>query len=185
MRHSRRRYRSRRHRRQNTVWQPFKITHTKANIPQGYSSSYIGTLYPGVLNRAGTLDPFEDQHTLQRIRGQIFHQASSTNTTYGEVMPVNVAMFKVPAAVGASGLTDADMPNLFQSGSGEDFPFYMACLCGDSVETRTEVVDNRAKRRMDPGDSFVFSASYDSSGQGTQVDITISINFRLLWSLLK
>lgn len=174
----------------NTVWQPAYISKDEMNIAaQTEKSIYLGTVLPGVYDpnaNPAAIDPFDNQHTLQRLRGVCLHEVYG-NSGQDSLVHVNTAAFKVPVAVAGHITSDADMPNLFQSGDGEDYPYFMSHVCGtgrSSPTSNVDAIDNKAKRRFDPGDALVFSASYYNSSTETTLDLYIGLNLRFLWSLI-
>lgn len=181
MRHYRRSSRPKR-RQHNTVWQPQTYAEEIANLPSKTGQNrFLFTLTPGV-STGNIVDPFDDQHVLERIRGTFFHDVKGS-TGYGGAVLLNLAAFKVPAAVSKS-ISNADMPNLFESGAGEDFPLFYNCVCGTLITDNVSLIEGKSKRRFDPGDVLVFCISYYNSDTATTLDMSIGLNLRILWKLL-
>lgn len=173
----------------NTVWQPVYYRKILNDMPSRVQTPfYIGTLIPGVLGDGSTnVDAFDNQHTLQRIRGQCVHQVEPATSAEG-IVPVNLAAFRVPAEIGFNVQSDADMPNLWESGAGENYPYFESVLCGygDSQPSQNiHEIDNRSKRKMDPGDVLVLSGTYYNDGTATTLDLHLALNLRFLWGLRK
>ena len=186
-RNYRRRNYSRR-RRENTVWQPYIQTWDQQNIPsKSFQHKLIDVVYPGIAKTGRTEDDyFEDQHVLERIRGTCLHNVDSGGGQTGQLVAVNMALFKVPAQLTES-LSDADMPDLFKSGDGEDYPLFMSMICGvgaDEPTSNLDVVDNKSKRKLDVGDAFALCLSYYNASTSTSLDLRIMLNLRFLWKLL-
>ena len=173
----------------NTVWQPYRVHKVIDNlVSQTETTFFMGTVTPSVVELDGSVDPFDNQHTLERIRGQAAHVVEGSNSTSSDIVAVNLAAFRIPAEVADNVRTNAEMPNLWRSGAGENYPFFMSCLCGTNAVELTdnvENVDSKAKRRFDPGDILVISGSYFNNGTNTTLDLHLSLNLRFLWSLIR
>lgn len=180
-----RRLRRYRRRPQNTVWQPWRY-HAELTLPANtnVNNKFLGAIYPGVVESDTSVDSFDDAHILERIRGAVLHNA---NGGVGDsVVLLNTGIFVVPKVL-ADKLTDTDMPNLFHSDDGEDYPLYQSHICGTqggAPSSNIDQIDNKAKRRLSPGDILAVTISWQRvDGSGT-VKIQLALNFRILWKLL-
>ena len=151
---------------------------TNANIK-------IAQLFPQVAaSDDPTVRPLTTQVNLERIHGHCLHNLI-TSAGGDDSVGLNLGMFKVPVEVG-DGLDSTDMPDLFKSGDGEDFPLFMSMICGVRGGEPSEnfnVIDNKSKRRLDPGDSLMITVSYQN-GSTNAYKVRFHINMRLLWKLL-
>lgn len=177
--------RGRRRERHNTTWQPWAAYQAYSDVDATPKSKLFGLLEPSIETTKpdGSVDYdyFDNQHMLERIRGICVHQGPSSGND--ELVFVNIAAAKVPRLI-ATKLADADMPNLFHSGDGEDFPFFMSCSCGQIGPDRNwNEVDVKSKRKFDPGDALIFSVTYYSPTAPVTRPLHISLNLRLLWRL--
>lgn len=183
-RHYRRR--SYRRHRANTTWQPKDFYKSVQNIADNdWHNVYLGSLTPGIQSNDGsTVDPFDNQHVLERARGVFLH--TGTGVSSDSVINLYVAAFKVPH-IFASKITDADMPDLRAAEDGEDYPLFVSCVCGTGRTEPTQnldMIDSKAKRRFDPGDALCFSMTYKKYLGPSTTDLTVSLNLRILWKLL-
>jgi len=95
-----------------------------------------------------------------------------------------MAGVKIPAGV----IIDAsDIPSVLNNTEGDDYFYYHAGLCGDSVTTTTGSgveQDSKARRRFDVGDKIAWLANIFYGGS-TSLIVDVSFNFRILWKLGK
>lgn len=171
------------------VWQPIFFTKRLVNVDNGVIvNTHLGDVRAGVITDASnnTIQRFDQDVILERFRGNFFHDAS------GEAQ--NPPEFPVPVLIGAQILprelethaTDDDMPNLFQSGDGDDYPIYMMCHCDASggFQPLSDDIDSKAKRKLPVGDFLRFSVSFFvNPSLGTNVDLSLSLLGRTLWQL--
>ena len=173
--------------RENTVWQPTRIFKQETGInDSNVRNRLLLNLTPGVQqdSTSATIEEFDSQHVLERVRGDFLHVAEGANA--GAILHVCMAAFVVPRQVGKN-LADADMPNLFASGDGEDYPIFINCVCGDGPtepSTNIHMLDGKSKRRLDPGSNLVFSASFQRVDGNVSVTLNLALNLRILWKLL-
>jgi len=192
----RRRYRrsyTRPARNRDYVWQRVQIPYKyETNVGNNYVSYLLEQVSPGVVDindttNAITVDHFDYPIVLERTRGQLFHGAKGADSTvYGNgIFPVAVAAFVVPVEIGRA-LTDADMPNLFATEQGDNYPIFFSHLCDAGTDEESvppfHEVDVKAKRTIDVGGSLVISTTAKvPSAFGGNVDLTFGGNLSFLW----
>ena len=179
------RYRRRtsRYRRQggSFVWQPYAKTE-RLVIPSGNT---VGHVYSGVLPT--TIEPafggevFDADHTLERIRGSMSHNA---NTGVGSSdnlwFPFSIAGLQIPNGMNVNAI------DLFDASKGDNYFLRMDAVCNannnqDAVPNWHDV-DSKGKRRFNVGDkiAWLWSAIVPST---RAVNIDCAFNFRILWKL--
>jgi len=187
MAHYKRSYRSKR--KTNTIWQPWTHSET-VQIPAGSDAhSQINVAHAIVTpgrNSYGNDEAFDEQVRLERIRGMCLHDANGSSNDY--TIYATMALVKVPAGLILPTESDS-LPDLFANDDGEDYPFYVNALCGTGDRTPADNyhdVDNKAKRRVDPGDVFYMIGSYkrDKASQVTAINVDIAFSLRFLWALI-
>lgn len=167
----------------NLVWQAWEHYTTVNDIATGVTHHVLDTLVPGI-DTDGTIDGFDHQVTMERIRGVCAHEASSNENAF---LPFSMAIFAVPAEVGKD-LASEDMPNLFENGDGDDYPFMHNSLCdlsSSSFVPNIHTVDVKAKRRYDVGTRLIMSTSMNNYSDNipNAPDLQIAWNLRVLWKL--
>ena len=186
---ARRRYHRRSRREHNYVWQAFQLRHEISLSGSGYLSANLGQVIPGipVAKADGTgydMDPFDYEITLKRMRGHVIHQGSGSTSGDDKNIPINIAMFKVPAAFKNA----IETPDLFAvEDEGDDYPLFYSHFCNPSPTNALEaahVIDSKAQRKFEPGDAMRFAASlWRNSTFSTNSKIETLINVRVLWEL--
>jgi len=171
------------------VWQPFTQS-KEIQVP----SVTDGTRYSGVLQElvpgtglSTTFERFNNDHTLQRVRGSMSHNATSRPAPTGKTtwFPFSVAAIKIP-----EGLTiPAEGLDLFNTEEANDFIFRMDAVCnaGTTADIATpnwHEVDSKRKSSFKIGDAIAwlwsFVAPFDLS---STFQIDVAMNTRLLWRL--
>jgi len=173
-----RRSHNQRRRPQNTTWQAVHYVKQFANIPAGRTNWLIDNLEP-----QGGGNDFTDQVVFERMRGVVCHIMKGTGTTVSPSVPITFAMFFLPAEVKNVG--DADLPDLFESGEGDDYPVFHTSACNDreTLIPSIHVLDFKARRVVDPGSRMVFCASTDNTTGNLALDVDLTLNARILWKL--
>jgi len=179
----RRRYERRSRRIQNVTWQPVQFKNV-LSVPAGTTGDVVtgnlGETRPGV--GVGTLHkPFNDDHTLERIRGCVSHNGASSRTPSPPDgwFPFTLALLKVPNGF--------DLPtdfNLFDSDEGDDFPLRLDVVCNvnATVYPNYHEVDGKAKRRFEAGDVFAWLWSLVRPIDAA-FTVSVAFNGRFLWRL--
>jgi len=177
-----RRYERRGRRVQNVTWQPvqFKNVITVAAGAVGdVVNGNLGETRPGV--GVGNLHkPFNDDHTLERIRGCVSHNGSQLVRSDGDAwFPFTLALLKIP-----NGFDLPDDFNLFDSDEGDDFPLRLDVVCNanQTVYPNYHDVDGKAKRRFEAGDAFAWLWSLVRPVTGA-FTVSVAVNTRFLWRL--
>jgi len=166
-------YRSRRRRKQDTIWQPGRNGTGIETVTAG--ASKVGWLSHTYQPRIGDEDsgPTIDRDlTLQRTRGELGITASAADAY------VSIALVIAPHKF-LQGATDSDAPDLSDTSEGNDFPVYMACVSG--TQSRYIPIDSKAKRKMEYGNAFRW-LYHLVNGATTTNRIALAINFRMLWT---
>lgn len=178
--------RSYRRKPQNVVWQPVQRIETIA-VPAGavgtvYSKAIFDTT-PGIVeNDLATIDQFDDQHVLERIRGAMSHNGDDRVTqASNQWFPFSVAALKIP-----KGFSSSDPLNLFSSADIEDLAFRMDAVCNANQTTQAtpnwHEVDSKAKRKFEIGDKLAWLVSLIRPRTDT-FNVFFTVNLRILWKL--
>jgi len=171
---------------QNLTWQPAYIN-TRLVIPAGTAGSKVSGVFtytePGVVAKDGTVDPFDDTHILERIRGAAAHDASGI--AQGNVnawFPLILAAAKIPKGLDVP----SDGLDLFASEEIEDVAFRLDTVCNAGNSTRAIPtwgdLDSKAKRRLEVGDRLAWLWTLLRPTAAT-FNVDVSMNMRILWKL--
>jgi len=173
----------------NTTWQPYQKTLNLTDIPAGNNTYLFGTMTPGV-GAQGSIDPFDDDHVLERIRGRCAHALDFGSVTNEDrYWPVVMAGLKVPAEfVDGLSIGRSTTLDVWNTEKGEDYFFWCSGLCNPQDTTNgdnlaNEMIDNKAKRRFNSGDAIAWLLGVANPTNITTIDINVAMNFRLLWKL--
>lgn len=172
------------------VWQPFtqsKELQVTGGVTEG--TSYSGLLQeqiPGT-GKSTSFERFNNDHTLQRIRGAMSHNALSAPAPTGKTtwFPFSVAAIKVP-----EGLTiSADGLDLFDTEQANDFIYRMDAVCNAGTTSTVATpnwheIDSKRKSSFKVGDALAWLWSFVSPFTiSSTFQIDVALNSRLLWKL--
>jgi len=188
-RRSQRRYR----RPQNLVWQTYHnakaidLTTTVAN--DAINGQLFQTdLHPGIgdSRSSATLDAFQDDHTLERIRGQLIHRATGYTGNSAQAFPFVMCAVRVP--VGFSIQTDeTNAPNLFNNSEIGNLDLvwihHGICDAAGGASPTIHDADSKAKRKFETGDTIKWFYSLVAPFVDSSWKIHVAVNFRFLWKL--
>ena len=184
-----------RRKRQNTLWQPERVNRTWSSFnSSSRTHGLLQVIHPEMQFPAeggSGIQPFANQYTLERIRGDFLHTVDDASDA---ILYMNIAAWKVNrhladeiSAQSAQADKDKFMPDLFDTGDGEDYPLYINCICGASDASPTSnihMIDNKSRRRFDPGDALVLSTTFQRAFGTTLSNIYVALNLRILWKLI-
>jgi len=180
----RRMYRPRRQR-NNYVWQSVgeqAVISIPASTPTGGRlNGVLSEIEPGI-GVAAALKPFDADHTLERIRGSMAHNAlGQESSSVVDWFPFTVAAIRVP-----NGLS-IDPYDILDNSKGDDFAFRMDAVCNGGTTAAVpnwHDVDSKAKRKFEVGDKLAWLWGLIAPGMDTrEVNIEFAMNLRLLWKL--
>jgi len=185
MRNTRRRSHYRR-KPQNVVWQRAADAFTidvPPGTPEGWLTGfYSNNITPGIGLHDDHIDEFDDQHVLERVRGHVLHNAHGESIDLS--LPISFAMLKVPIE-----FTVNSNANTMDTQKGDDYFLFQNGLCGlgdARPTTNVDLIDNKAKRRFDPGDVIkILWSLFLPRAVAVNQDIKVEIGFNLsfLWKL--
>ena len=154
----------------------------------GVHNFYLEEFHPGVTPEGGgNPENFENEHVLERVRGSLVHDIiGAESPSNDDVVQFVMAAFILPVEFGGT-LADADMPNLFSNGDGDDYPLYEMGYCrpyGAGVAIQ-HPVDSKAKRRLHVGSRVVTCCStiVNKAINTGSPKIQLAWNLRWLWKL--
>ena len=168
----------------NYTWQPMWLRHNEnVTVNAGAQVDFsMGTFKPGVGDAGDPqqIDPFDNDHVIERVRGAMAHVGRATLNPSGSLwFPFSLAFLRIPA-----GFTGQPI-NLFNSADGEDFVLRHDVVCRASnaeAVPNWHNLDSKAKRKFETGDEIMVLGSLISP-TNTDFTLEICLNFRMLWKL--
>lgn len=183
-----RRYRRRSHRRkpQNVVWQRVtdyaSLVFNNKEAGEWTTGSFLTNITPGVGLHDSRIEPFDDQMILERARGHIAHVTEATGSNTGnDILPFSIGFLKVPVE-----FTVNSDNNIMDTSDGDDFFIFGNHVCGEPISVNVDRVDNKAKRRFEPGDviKVLWAVQTPVALTGSnQIVIRVVYNLSFLWKL--
>lgn len=188
----RRSYRRQR-RPQNLVWQTYhnaKLLALSTTVDnESIDDQLFDTdLIPGtgdVRDRTTATD-FQNDHTLERIRGQVIHRATGYTGNKAQSFPFIMAAIRVPKGLTIS-TDETDVPNLFDSTNIGNLELVWVhhgiCDSAGGAQPTIHMVDSKAKRKFEIGDRVKWFYSLVAPFTDPTWNIHVAVNLRFLWKL--
>ena len=190
---------------QNYVWQSY--ANSKRHVWEADSDDtfplirsgelFDTALHPGLgdplrtdTEPSGYQAPFQNDHTLERLRGSMSHNGEGNVTKEPSWFPLVVACVRIPRGLSID--NEARYPNLFDNSElgNMDIIYRHDVVCDSSPSNANpnwHDVDSKAKRKFEVGDivKWLYSLrqAFDPSPQNASWSLTTSVNIRFLWKL--
>lgn len=186
-----RRRRSYRRPRGSYVWQTYANT-TDKNLNTNSGTTYAAELFstpliPGTgdpRDTTGVQTPFTNDHTLERIRGEVYHEGRDVSVTQDTVFPLVIAAVRIPAGFS---IDRDEIPNLFDNTNIGNLDIIWQnntiCDAASTVQPSRGVVDQKSRRKFEVGDQIKWYFAFRGSFTDSNWYLEMVVNLRFLWKL--